>query len=90
VCGVWKEASMNRAERRAVAKKVVTRNGTSGQSTKRVRKQLADSIREKTESEKIVDVKPRVRDIGDGVGMTEAGLIVPAEAEHGLVVPDGG
>jgi hypothetical protein len=58
---------MNRKERRALARKHVSRTGD--------RKAAAAALKPQ---EPLKDVAPRLRDLGNGAALTESGLIVPS------------
>jgi hypothetical protein len=80
---------VNRAERRAAARKMVTRAGPdgekqSGESTRRVRSKLAEAMKSPLAEQAAVGTKPQLRQIDEDTAITESGLVVPTE---GLVVP---
>lgn len=73
---------MNRAERRQFARD--TQRPENRKAFERALKEAEERQRQHR------DAAPRIRDLGEGVGLTETGLIVPHYDDHpraGLIVP---
>lgn len=78
---------MNRAERRAAARRMLPRSGNSAESTRRVRSKLATAMKGPLEEQEVLGTKPHVQLISEDAAITESGLFVPAKTGEGLIVP---
>lgn len=80
---------MNRKERRLQARAVIGRGGFSGEKTQIVRRAFAASLKEQPVPEPIPEA-PSIADLGDGLGITEMGLLVPSAPHGDLWTPRAG
>jgi len=66
---------------------MVHREGKDGVSTRRVRAKLAEAMKSPLHEQEAVGTKPQVKQVTEATAVTESGLLVPAQADEGLIVP---
>lgn len=66
---------------------MVNREGKDADSTRRVRSKLAQAMKSPLDEQEVIGTKPKIKQISEDAAVTETGLLVPAQAGEGLVVP---